>query len=133
MVEGGSHRIRFLVNLPLDGIPQGREESILLAILSDRERFLHYLRLILADVDMIVIDSIAVGTNGDGRWWRQLGLGDQPLFEAMVKALSRSPEKIDRIAEVVGRLEALEHADMVIPKGLKEMLAAIITARGQGQ
>jgi len=42
--SGRSHSQRFVVNAPLVGTPQNRENKLLLAMLSNRERLIRYLR-----------------------------------------------------------------------------------------
>ena len=47
-----------------------------------------------------------------------------PLFEEMVRAFSREPEKIDRISEIIEDLEKTGNLENVLPPGFEEIWEA---------
>ena len=52
-----------------------------------------------------------------------------PLLEELVRALSRSPEKIDRIERLVERLRRTEAGRAVLPNGFDSLWDKILQAR----
>jgi hypothetical protein len=108
--------IRFVLNLPLENLPEGRDAAVMRTIISNQEGFLRYLALLLADLGE---DPFAVGIEGGGGDWGQMaagsGLGDLALLEHLIRALSREPERLRDIRRVIARLQEGEEADQVIP------------------
>lgn len=130
-VNGSRYKLRFVLNLPIEGLPENRKEHIFCAILSDQAQFLRYLRILLADRD----DVSAYWTNSlddesPGQW--RMGLdADMPLLKGLVLALSRSPEKIDRIAEIVAGLQKTPKGHEVLPEDFEMLWQAVIESRGE--
>jgi hypothetical protein len=103
------------MNLPVDGMPDSRDQAILRAIISDRERFLRYLMFILAGDENLhaMRNMIKAGSNGNRPRMTNDGL---PLLEELVRAFSRSPEKIDRVTRLVDDLQARTDTSDVLPE-----------------
>jgi hypothetical protein len=122
--------LRFVLNLPVTGIPTDRDDRLFATIISDRSQFLRYLWLILAG-----------GEDGSPAWLSWLGeetgavargsMGDaeMPLLETLVRALSRSPEKIERISDLVGRLKRTPEGQRVLPDGFEALWDAVVSTR----
>jgi len=108
--------LRFVLNLPVDGLPvEGREAAILRAIIHNRDGFLRYLLLLLArEEGGGSMFAIPAGT-GTGRWSGGFD-GDLPLLEEMTRCYSRSPERLDAIARMIARLRSSADAQDVIPQ-----------------
>ena len=123
--------IRFVMNLPVSGFPRQRDDHIISAILSDTTQFLRYLRFILAEeLGWLEVGGKRGGSfwGKDGRWVE--GYDDQiPLLEDLVRAFSRSPEKIDQVTEIVDRLSATQEGRKVLPEGFEQLWQAIREAR----
>jgi len=122
---------QFVLNLPITGLPAQRDDYLLTAILTDQTQFLRYLRFLLAEEL-----GWPVGTGGGwdgvetGVWGRTAAEDlDIPLLEDLARALSRSPEKIDLVDEVVERLAATEHGREILPRGFEQVWAAIREAK----
>ena len=124
---------RFVFLLPISDLPQERDSAILSTILSDRTKFLRYLRLILMDDSEIAnaglwtADAKRTGKSISG--WEDL---EMPLLEELVHALSRSNEtggKIDRIAELVERLNCTQNGRTIIPSEFAALWQIILEAR----
>lgn len=130
--RGKTHTLRFVLNLPVAGMPQSRDDQLLSAIISDRAQFLRYLRLILAEETGLMGNlagwlSGAAGTSSPaspGDW-------DTPLLEEMVRALSRSPEKIERIAQLVESLKRTPEGRAVLPDGFDLLWETVLQVRGE--
>ncbi len=112
--EGES--LRFVLNLPVEGLPEGRDSAWLRAIVSDREGFLRYLLLLLAEENVW-----SAGTslpNGSGQLWdigRNGGADGLPLLEQLTRALSRDPDRLRSIGDIVRKLGETEDGDEVLP------------------
>jgi hypothetical protein len=126
--------LRFVLNLPVSSMPESRDDHLLSAIISDRTQFLRYLRLILAE-EKNLIGGYAGWLIPDGSesaspvMYSEL---DVPLLEQLVRALSRSPEKIDRIAELVERLRRTPEGRAVLPDGFDTLWEIVLHTRETG-
>lgn len=127
------HQIRFVLNLPIDGIPADRDNHIISTILSDETNFLRYIRFLLAQ-ELGWLESAAFGEHlADGSEWRYGQRLDTsiPLFEDLARTLSRSPEKIDEVTELVRRLIDTESGRAVLPEGFEGLWDIVQQARKQ--
>lgn len=110
--------LSFVLNLPVEGMPDDRDKRILHQLLSDQETFIRYLLLILGPEDQPVIGL----EKGSGKGYGGRGTGYLlPLFEEMVRAFSREPEKIDRISNIIEDLKESENLSKVLPPGFEEI------------
>ena len=103
-------------------------DQIVAGILSDKDQFIRYLRLILAaEAGLILPTSDGVGERVGG-WWSR-NAEDASLLEELLSALSRSPDKLDRIADVVERLRNAGRAEDVFPEGFIELWTSLEALR----
>ena len=129
--ESGKEKasIAFVLNLPIEGMPLDRDDKILHDIIADRGRFIRYLLFILAGDEVIIDPPPGPGPgngNGNGRPGEALGI---PLLEELVRAYSRHPEKIDRIARLVSDLKKSGQDHDLLPEGFEEVWSAFLAAR----
>lgn len=129
-VQDRKHELRFVLNLPISGMPEGREDRLLASIISDRSQFLRYLWLILGE-----------GEDGTAAWMNWMGGqagaaargspedAELPLLETLVRTLSRSPGKIERIGDLVERLKRTPEGQSVLPEGFEALWQAIVHTR----
>jgi hypothetical protein len=130
-VEGAKHILRFVLNLPIEGLPEDREEHIFSAILSDQAQFLRYLRILLTDRDDASVYWIDSLSDESPIGWRVGLAAGVPLLKGLVRALSRSPDKIDRIAEIVAGLRETEKGREVLPEDFQVLWDAVMKARSE--
>lgn len=129
----------FCVQLRLEGAPAGRCEAVTAELLSDRERLLRFLLLLLADegqtdrmldelVDLMAEQHSGITAAGSGR---SAGLG-LPLLEPILRALHRSPERLDELDRVLGdlRTAGVATGDLVPPE-LAELWSVVQEARAE--
>lgn len=123
--DEGSHTLRFVQNVPLAGLPAERDAHLYGAIIADRKDFLRYLWLVLSggEVDLAQWVTGSPSTARSGTWWTPDA--ELPLLERMVRALSRSPDKLVRITEIVEQIRAIEREAEVLPEGFDELWGAI--------
>ena len=106
----GAERLRaFLIKVDIEGIPESRIGRILKSIINSRDRFFEYLRFLLADD--LEKEPVGTSTRGDGSGSDGESIWDlsTPIFEQLLLAASRSPQRLAAIDEVISKL--CEEAD----------------------
>jgi hypothetical protein len=123
---------RFVLNLPVDGLPAERDDAIVQTVVNNREGFLRYLMLLLSgltgDADLPGLPP----PSGDGdHAWRRGGFDDLPLLEEMVRAFCREPGRLHEIDDVVRRLaRPAEDGEPVVPETFLELWRVFESALG---
>jgi len=51
------------------------------------------------------------------------------LFEEMVRAFSRAPEKIDRIEKLINNIKEMEQYEEILPEGFDDIWQVFVAAR----
>jgi hypothetical protein len=113
--QGGNRLRAFLIKVEIEGLPETRVSRILRSIINSRDRFFEYLRFLLAED----FNKGAISTepddgdrgNGNGN-----GNGDgtdiwdmsTPIFEQLLLAASRSPQRLKAIDDVIQQLRKEE-------------------------
>jgi hypothetical protein len=108
----------FVVNLPIEGLPENRRERLLLSLLRNSAQLMRYLLFLLADDGWNAGDTLNLleGIDGSSSGGSADAAGfDLPLLEPMLKALSSAPEKLDQIAQLVADLEKTPEGRAIIP------------------
>ena len=91
---------RFVLNLPVTGVPEGRNAAILQTVINNKDGFIRYLLLLLGDD---LVSGLDPG-NGSGfaKWLARLADGeDVPLLEELTRTYSRHPERLSEISGLV--------------------------------
>lgn len=114
--EEPSCRLRFVLNLPLVGLPAERDSAILQTVVRNREGFVRYLLLLLGGNESGLAPVWVTGS-GAGGTWRRGGESGLPLLEELVRAFSRNPGKLKEVAAVIHLLQADEGRESVLPEG----------------
>jgi hypothetical protein len=120
-----NHVIRFVVKLPVAGMPADRDDALLAAILSDRERVLRYILLLLmdpTDPDTLGVLAESLRHAPERRGTPSLHL---PLTEELVRAAVRAPERIRQVRRLVDRLQQLPNVHELLPPGWDRVWPAI--------
>jgi len=91
---------RFVLNIPVTGVPEERNSAILQTVISNQEGFLRYLLLLLGDDRVSGLDP---GSGfGFAKWLARLADGeDIPLLEELTRTYSRHPERLSEISGLV--------------------------------
>ncbi|MBP8131390.1 MAG: phospholipase D family protein [Candidatus Hydrogenedentes bacterium] len=129
-IEGQKLSRRFVVNAPLDGAPRNRRERILRSLLRNRQELIRFLLFILSEegVDMRAFLMDGNGRNASGQFVFGMG-GSTSLFELLIKALYRNPEKLDRIDRLIQDLQESPESQDLLPEGFEAIWKPIWTAR----
>lgn len=121
---------RFVLNLPVDGMPEERRAAMVRTIVANREGFLKYLLFLLADIDEDglpndVLLAVTAGGTQNG-YSLQSAL---PLLEEMTRALSREPARLDSIQSLIEDLVRTEEGRQMVDEQflrLWEVYAAVL-------
>jgi hypothetical protein len=117
-----------VLNIPLSGLPNGREDRLLQSILKDRSQLMRLLWLLLADTDHDIDLRGGIGGAFQNGMWKTFG-ADAPLFEAMVRALDRNPERLDAVERLVASLQKSPESRNLLPEQFDEIWQPIWAMR----
>lgn len=127
--DGEKASCRFVLKAILEGMPDGRLACLVRSLLKNRNQVLRMFLMLLADQDLPPgeggvsprVPGASAETGG--------GTADIPLLESLMRALDRSPEKIDRIQALVNDISASTDGDDLLPVGFSKIWPAIWAAR----
>lgn len=129
--DSQSASLAFVLNLPVEGMPADRDRHVLRNIISDRASFIRILLFILADDDEVRLVSMLDQSSSGGRSSRSAD-DSIPLLEELVRAFSRHPEKIERIADLIESLRQDDREEELFPDGFEEVWNVMLAARKMG-
>jgi hypothetical protein len=120
---------RFVLNLPVTGIPADRNAAILQTVISNQDGFIRYLLLLLSDDTVSGLD--AGSGSGWAKWLSRLVDGeDIPLLEELTRTYSRHPERLSEIAGLVRDLsQGSENA--IVPDDFLNLWTVFESAIGE--
>jgi len=97
----------FVARWPLSGDIPDRVRALLARLVTDRERLMAFLRLLLGSGDGWEPSATVNGTTrtGGDSWLATLGSGTPP-FELLVRAVASHPERLDALARWIPELAA---------------------------
>ena len=114
-------RTAFVVPVPLDGVPEARDRSLLRALVGNAERFFRYL-LALLDEDsgqLGLLDALDFGSKDPAAF--ESGFANLPVLEKLLRTMRREPAKLADLHPLVSDL-AEENA---LPPGFAELWMVI--------
>lgn len=97
----------FLLCVPVDGLPADRLDRILRRLIDSQEKFFSYLKFLLSD-EITKEDLLGASLPEPGSFSSDGGTGgltDLPVFEQLLVACSRHPERLREVDELIGRLD----------------------------
>jgi hypothetical protein len=132
-LQGKSAAEDFVLKFPAEGFPEDRDSRILHSIINDPEQFLRYLLFLLLDSDRPgsaedILEVFRKGRKEQGNnqfSWRL------PLFEELVRAFSREPDKIERIASLVKDFQTNLDSQQIIPEEFLKIWDAFLQVHPQ--
>lgn len=122
---------RFVLSVPLEGAPEGRHDSIVRSLLSDRDQVMRLILFLLAEGDpdqqqtSLTVGRLLGGGSDNG----SSGLPGIPLFEELVRALWSNPKALDRIEEMLATLRKTDEGTRLIPEELDRIWDPLMKAR----
>ena len=128
--EGSTAKKSFVLNLPEEGFPADRDKCILRSIISDPDRFLRYLLFLLSEEHSPDNLAAALAQGNSGTGWGTGFSWNLPLFEELLRAFSRDPDKLAHIDSLVDDLSANSTGHEIIPDGFLKLWRTFKMARG---
>ncbi|GAB4335869.1 MAG: phospholipase D family protein [Desulfobulbaceae bacterium] len=129
--SGQSQTTGFVLNLPLFGAPEDRDNRLLLSLLGNRQRLLRYLLMLLADTDL---DPRQLASELDVA--QDDGNGDPcdtsfslSLLEPLMRALDRDPRRLVQVARLLNDLRSTENGREMVPSEFMAIWEPIWSAR----
>ncbi len=120
--EPAPERCCFVLNLPVDGLPEERRAAVVRTIVANREGFLKYLLFLLADAQEDGLPNellMAVSGEGESSGYR---IRDAlPLLEEMTRALSRDPSRLRSIKTLIDDLNGAGDGEGIVPPEFLEL------------
>lgn len=112
----------FVLKTPLVNAPENRHEAILRDLLSDSQRVIRFLLLMLMDSGARELGGLKP-PNGDPHESPSVvnSLFETTLFESLVRALDCDPERLDQVAQIIEDLERTDEGKGLLPAGLKSI------------
>jgi hypothetical protein len=123
-------RILFSLGLPMDGVPGERHAAIFRSIITNRDAFFRYLRLLLSEWGDPFAAALAAQSGAEGAWGRGGG-DDVPLLEDMVRALCSGDGRLNAVERLISRLSADDSDADPVPVEFRALWDAFRTAMTQ--
>jgi hypothetical protein len=121
-------RLLFSVGLPMEGVPAERHSAIFRSIITNRDAFFRYLRLLLSDLgDPFAAALAAQAGAGEGAWGKGGG-DDVPLLEDLVRALCAGDGRLTAVERLITRLAADDGATDPVPAEFRALWEAFRAA-----
>ena len=95
----------FLLSMEIE-LPESRLHRIFTSIIDSREKFLKYLAYLLTGEETGIIASTKARDQAEMKTCDTWGFDGLPVFEKLLIAASRSPEKLKSIDSLINRLKA---------------------------
>lgn len=122
--------VRFVLNLPITGIPKERISAIMQSVISNQDGFIRYLLLLLGDDSATGFLDSGKGF-GSSKWLYRLASGeDIPLLEELARTYSRYPDRLTEISGLINDLSQGEN-NTVIPENFLKLWSVFESASGE--
>ncbi len=111
----------FSTGLDVEGMPEERDLAILNWVVDSRQKFMAYLRLLLASFIEHPLPPNKTNGNGKGDWGS--GADDEPILEDLMRALCAGDGRLGAFDRLVTRMEASakDGTDDRLPPHFKEL------------
>jgi len=114
--------LRMVLNIPVEGLPENRDDAIFKLVLNNREGFLRYILLLLGEYTGGFLNKGGLFNTGNGSGsWTEGFTNEVPILEELARAFSRSPDKLKDVKAVVNRLMHDENSKSIVPKEFIEL------------
>jgi hypothetical protein len=126
---------RFVLNIPLEGAPEDRYQRLLLQLLSDKTRLLRFIQLLLSDESIDEWEGLDAtpSASSDEHDVQSTFMNGLPLFESLLRALKRNPDKLDEIARLVTDIKSVPGGEKLIPEGFEDIWNPIWEVRQEAR
>lgn len=122
-LKGSAAHLKFAMKIEIANLPNTRSTKIFRDIISNTANFFKYIRFLLAENywDEQLSFGEGNGKHSDGSPFG-FYFSEEPIYENMLKAISREPEKLAEIKKVMDKLSEEENKETpIIPEDFKEL------------
>jgi hypothetical protein len=124
----------FAARLPLNGAPADRFDRLLASMLTDKEQVRRLLWLLLqADHEAMIGAFREDDPSAESSGWSHAALEGHPLFEQMVKALARNPQRLRETGRLIEDLSRTKDGNDLLPEGLLDLWRSLKAVLEQGR
>ncbi len=114
--SGRTASLRFVLNLPLDGAPVDRYDQLLRSLLGNSHQVVRFLHFLLADDDPALLDLLdPLGRPDGGSGGAGASILSSALFEMLLHALHRQPDRLDQVQRLVTDLKQTAEGQALLP------------------
>jgi len=117
-------QLQFAMKIYIDNLPETRNSKIFTDIISNTNNFFRYIRFLLAD--NYWEDQLSFDEENDSNHQSKAQNGyfhqEEPIYENMLKAISRDPQKLLEIKKVMDKINEEEiNGESIIPVDFKNL------------
>ncbi|MDE0242036.1 MAG: phospholipase D family protein [bacterium] len=127
----GVDDIAFTLNLPAKGMPEDRMHHVLRSLIGDSQRFMAFVRALLAGLDGMVDWAGRGDAHGDTAPWAN-ETDDDSLLESLLRAASRDPERLEPVHRLIEDFRKTEEGRSIVPGDFLDVWKAVDEALHKG-
>lgn len=127
----GVDAIAFTLSLPAEGMPEDRMHHVLRSLIGDTQRFMAFLRALLAGLDGMVDGTGRGDADGNAGPWAS-GPDEDAFLEELVRAASRDPDRLEPVRRLIEDFRKTEEGRSVVPDDFLEVWNAVDEALPRG-
>jgi hypothetical protein len=104
---------KLVLNLPIEGLPEGREAAIYRTVINNKDAFFRYLLLLLNGEEPGGALANGSALNSSGSWEHRIsnGIG---LLEELTRTYSTSPERLEDVDKIIRNLTEVSGGEAVV-------------------
>ena len=125
--EHNGEERRIALKLPMTGAPRDRAAEILRSLIDSPERFMAFLRALLAGVEGLGQLGDREDAESGGEPWRDV-FEDERLLEDMLRTASQNPDRLATVRKLISDLKKTKEGRAVVPKPLLDVWQAVEVA-----
>ena len=120
----GVDDIAFTLSLPAEGMPEDRMHHVLRSLIGDTQRFMAFLRALLAGLDGMVDGTGRGDADGNAGPWAS-GPDEDAFLEELVRAASRDPDRLEPVRRLIEDFRKTEEGRSIVPDDFLEVWNAV--------
>lgn len=124
--------IGLVLRLPVEGMPENRLHHVLMSLISDRQRFLAFLRALLGGLEGMIDWARGKADGNGGAPWG-VGSGDDYLLEDLLRAASRDPARLEPVRQLIDDFRKTEQGRQIVPDDFFSVWAAVCEVVRKGK
>ena len=120
----GEDSLARVIKIRTKGIPAERDGMVFKSIIKDQNAFLRYVAFLLSDDYLLAALEQAEQKAASTKGWHLHGYDMPVLYENMLRAAAKSPEKLREVDEIIQRLNDQE----IVPPEFEKLYTTFLKA-----